>query len=168
MKIKINYSAGKLAKALKKDMIGKAVNSYALGTQKGSRNNIFQGKVKPDISEKTKDAREQRGLLRSPPLLATGTLFNSIKVKPLKTKANLTMKEYGYFHHVGEGKNRERPFIEAEEGTFNEILKQFKADLIKNIIKQMIFVEDILIPEEVYDEICIIMDCEYIDFMGIA
>ena len=32
----------------------------------------------------------------------------------------------------------------------------------------MIFIEDILIPEEVYDEICIIMNCEYIDFMGIA
>ena len=32
----------------------------------------------------------------------------------------------------------------------------------------MIASEDILIPEEVYDEICIILDCEYINFMGIA
>lgn len=28
--------------------------------------------------------------------------------------------------------------------------------------------DDILIPEDVYDEICIIMDCEYISFMGIS
>jgi hypothetical protein len=28
--------------------------------------------------------------------------------------------------------------------------------------------EDILIPEDVYDEICIIMDCDYISFMGIS
>lgn len=32
----------------------------------------------------------------------------------------------------------------------------------------MIIEEDILIPEDVYDEICIIMDCEYISFMGIS
>lgn len=28
--------------------------------------------------------------------------------------------------------------------------------------------EDILIPEDVYDEICIILDCDYISFMGIS
>jgi len=28
--------------------------------------------------------------------------------------------------------------------------------------------EDIIIPEEVYDEICYIMDCEFITFMGMA
>ena len=28
--------------------------------------------------------------------------------------------------------------------------------------------DDILIPEDVYDEICIILDCEYISFMGIS
>jgi len=28
--------------------------------------------------------------------------------------------------------------------------------------------DDILIPEDVYDEICIIMDCDYISFMGIS
>ena len=32
----------------------------------------------------------------------------------------------------------------------------------------MMIEEDILIPEYVYDEICIIMDCEYISFMGIS
>ncbi len=32
----------------------------------------------------------------------------------------------------------------------------------------MIIDEDILIPEDVYDEICIIMDCDYISFMGIS
>ena len=32
----------------------------------------------------------------------------------------------------------------------------------------MISHDDILIPEEVYEEICFIMDCEYIEFMGIA
>jgi len=32
----------------------------------------------------------------------------------------------------------------------------------------MMIEEDILIPEDVYDEICIIMDCEYISFMGIS
>ena len=28
--------------------------------------------------------------------------------------------------------------------------------------------EDILIPEDVYDEICIIMNCDCIEFMGIS
>ena len=28
--------------------------------------------------------------------------------------------------------------------------------------------EAIMIPEEVYDEICIILDCDYINFMGIS
>ncbi len=32
----------------------------------------------------------------------------------------------------------------------------------------MMIEDDILIPEDVYDEICIIMDCEYITFMGIS
>ena len=32
----------------------------------------------------------------------------------------------------------------------------------------MIIDEDILIPEDVYDEICMIMDCDYISFMGIS
>ena len=32
----------------------------------------------------------------------------------------------------------------------------------------MIRTEDIIIPEEVYNEICFIMDCEYINFMGIS
>ena len=32
----------------------------------------------------------------------------------------------------------------------------------------MMIEEDILIPEEVYEEICIILDCNYISFMGIA
>ena len=32
----------------------------------------------------------------------------------------------------------------------------------------MIRTEDIIIPEEVYNEICFIMECEYIDFMGIT
>ena len=32
----------------------------------------------------------------------------------------------------------------------------------------MIIDEDILIPEDIYDEICIIMDCDYITFMGIS
>jgi hypothetical protein len=32
----------------------------------------------------------------------------------------------------------------------------------------MMIEEDILIPEDVYDEICIILDCDYISFMGIS
>jgi hypothetical protein len=32
----------------------------------------------------------------------------------------------------------------------------------------MILEQEILIPEDVYDEICIIMDCDYITFMGIS
>ena len=32
----------------------------------------------------------------------------------------------------------------------------------------MMIEDNILIPEDVYDEICIIMDCEYISFMGIS
>ncbi len=32
----------------------------------------------------------------------------------------------------------------------------------------MMIEDDILIPEDVYDEICIILDCEYISFMGIS
>ncbi len=32
----------------------------------------------------------------------------------------------------------------------------------------MIIEEDIFIPEDVYDEICIIMDCDYITFMAIS
>ena len=32
----------------------------------------------------------------------------------------------------------------------------------------MMIEEDILIPEDVYDEICIIMDCEYITLWGLA
>ena len=32
----------------------------------------------------------------------------------------------------------------------------------------MIRTEDIIIPEEVYDEICFIMDCKHINFMAIS
>ena len=32
----------------------------------------------------------------------------------------------------------------------------------------MILEQDILIPEDVYDEICVMLDCDYITFMGIS
>ena len=38
----------------------------------------------------------------------------------------------------------------------------------KRILELMIDYEAIMIPEDVYDEICIILDCECITFMGMT
>ena len=134
IKTKVTYDAGKLSKKMPK-LIKKLIKDYAIASEKGSKHNIFSGNVKPDIKESTKKARRSRGLLGSPPLLATGQLFKSIKVKELKTTAHLRMKEYGYFHHTGEGRNKKRPFIDTTPKDFTKIFNQFQKDVAKNFKK---------------------------------
>ena len=134
IKTKVTYDAGKLAREMPK-LIKNLIKDYAIASKKGSRHNIFSGNVKPGIEESTKEARRKRGLLGSPPLLATGQLFKSMKVKELKTTALLQMKEYGYFHHIGKGENKERPFIDTTPKDFTKIFNQFQKDVAKNFKK---------------------------------
>ena len=145
IKFKISYDAEKLAKKLP-DMIHSFVKDYAEATGEGAKKNIFLGNVKPDIEDDTKRIRRSRKKLGSPPLLASGALIKSIKVKQLKTKTHLKMKNYGWLHHKGfdtdsksmipNKKVKARPFIKPLKGEFTKIFNRFKKDLKKNFKKK--------------------------------
>tara|TARA_R100000781_G_scaffold37658_1_gene26614 strand:- start:181 stop:624 length:444 start_codon:yes stop_codon:yes gene_type:complete len=131
IQFKISYDAEKLAKKLP-DIIFDFVGDYSKNTAKGSISNIKNNKVKPSTSDKFKKVRKSLGFSATPTLLMTGKLVKSIKSKKLKRQANLTMKEYGWFHHTGAGSNKERPFIGIDKKWLDRIVKKFKKNLRKS------------------------------------
>ena len=144
IEVKVTYDAGNLLRTMPK-MINALVKRYTIKTGENVRNNIFQGKVKPGLTQTTKDIRRKRGQAGSPPLLASGKLFNSIKVKKFKNTASISMFSYGALHNKGYNtapnsmiprkKVPKRQFITPKKGTFDKLVKDFGKDLAKNFNK---------------------------------
>ena len=142
---KVTYDAGRLAKEMPK-MIKKLLIDYTTQTGRNVKSNIFEGKVKPSLSQTTKDIRRKRGQAGSPPLLASGKLFNSIKVKKGKNTASISMFLYGALHNKGYNtasnsmiprkKVPKRQFITPKKGTFDKLVKDFGKDLSKHFKKK--------------------------------
>ncbi len=141
---KITYDAKNLAKTMPKIIKG-LLKRYTIQTGNNIKSNIFEGKVKPSLSKTTKEIRRKRGQLGSPPLFASGKLYNSIKVKELKEGAKISMNFYGALHNKGYNtapnsmiprkKVPKREFITPKEGTLDQLMKKFKKDVSKNFNK---------------------------------
>lgn len=120
LRIEVNYSFGKLGRAMPK-IIKEYLNEYALGTEKGSKANIDRGLA--DITNATKAWRKSQGYPQSPPLKASGKMYNSIKANQNK----LDIIQYGKWHNDGAVPTTQaRPFISTDDRTRNKINADFR------------------------------------------
>jgi phage gpG-like protein len=120
LRIEVNYSFGKLGRAMPK-IIKEYLNEYALGTEKGSKANIDRGLA--DITNATKAWRKSQGYPESPPLKASGKMYNSIKANQNK----LDIIQYGKWHNDGAVPTTQaRPFISTDDRTRNKINADFR------------------------------------------
>ena len=120
LRIEVNYSFGKLGRAMPK-IIKEYLNEYALGTEKGSKANIDRGLA--DITNATKAWRKSQGYPQSPPLKASGKMYNSIKANQNK----LDILQYGKWHNDGAVPTTQaRPFISTDDRTRNKINADFR------------------------------------------
>jgi hypothetical protein len=134
IEITVTYDAGYLAEKMPQ-MIKNLIKDYTIETGKEIKNNIYGGKVTPNITETTKAIRRKRGQLGSPPLLASGSLLKSIRVKEFKHGAKITMNFYGALHNKGYNtapnsmiprkKVPKREFIVPKKGTFKRLARVF-------------------------------------------
>ena len=130
-KIKITYNAGKLARQMPK-IIQKHMGRYARSSEKGAKEKIDSGKLRP-LKDITIKKRKAKGITGTKPLYETGALHRSIKGR---SDGVLTMVKYGIHHHRGFTNNKgtevpPRPYIAPSEKT---ILKAFDA-FRKNVRK---------------------------------
>ena len=120
LRIEVNYSFGKLGRAMPK-IIKEYLNEYAQGTETGSKQNIDKG-LSP-IKSSTKKWRKSKGYPESPPLKASGKLYNSIKAN----KNTMDIVQYGVWHNNGEVPTTQaRPFISTDDRTRNKINADFR------------------------------------------
>lgn len=133
LKIKTNFSFGNL-----NSKVGKIIDDYLIGYVKdsaiGSKNAINNG-LKPPLSSVTKKIRNKRNQPKSPPLKATGNLYNSIK----QEDKSLTMVHYGIQHNKGfttssnsmipNKKVPARPFIKTIAENKEKLNKKFLKDI---------------------------------------
>ena len=134
LRIEVNYSFGKLGRAMPK-IIKEYLNEYALGTEKGSKANIDRGLA--DITNATKAWRKSQGYPESPPLKASGKMYNSIKANQNK----LDILQYGKWHNDGAVPTTQaRPFISTDDRTRNKINADFKKKTKEALSKKRKFV----------------------------
>ena len=141
--IKTDFSFSKLAKSLP-NIIKEVKKDSGKSTAEQSRKNIDRETHKKPLSNTTIESRERgdhpsgrKITTRSKrPLKWSNELYDSIK----GTDKGITLRRYGYAHHLGDAKNQylntsvaiprpERPFIEFKMG------KKAENNLDKNIAK---------------------------------
>ena len=122
LKILVGVDFGKLANEMPK-IIEKTTQRYARSAEKGSKEAIDRG-VTPELEESTISRRKRNKTGGSKPLFETGALYRSIK----GTAEGLTLNEYGYFHHIGDG-NKQREFITISKKEIMPVFDKFKKDV---------------------------------------
>jgi len=93
--ISINFDFGKLSGKLN-NIIDDYTSEFAKDSEKGSKAVIDSGKL-PKLKQSTKKWRTSKGYPTSPPLKASGKLYNSIKAE----KNALKVIQYGKWHNDG-------------------------------------------------------------------
>jgi len=93
--ISVNFDFGKLSGKLD-NIIDDYTSQYAKDSEKGSKAVIDSGKL-AKLKPSTVKWRKQKGYPTSPPLKATGKLYNSIKAE----KNVLKVIQYGKWHNDG-------------------------------------------------------------------
>lgn len=144
IRIKITYDAKKLSQQIPK-MIQKLLKDYTTETGEQSKKNIFEGKIKQDLTETTKRIRRKRNRRGTPALNASGKLLKSIKTIELKNGAKIRMNFYGALHNKGyttapnsmipRKKVPKREFIKPKKGTIQKLLKEFGREMSKSFKK---------------------------------
>lgn len=144
LKINVTYDAGKLAKKMP-EIISKFVENYTIRTAENAKDEIKDGKLK-QLGEVTKKIRDIRGHTPHTPLVATGTLLNSIKVKKLKTMSKILMKNYGLLHNNGfktapnsmipNSDVPARPFLKPSKKFAGYIVRDFRNAIKKAFAKK--------------------------------
>ena len=139
LKIKTNFDFSKLSRQLDK-ITGQYLAGFAVEAVKGSKDNIDRG-LKPPLEDSTKDIRKWRTQPPSPPLKASGQLYNSIK--PVNN--TLEMDYYGWDHHTGFKTHPKslfpnwtipaRPFIATTAKNRDKIDKEFMININKALKK---------------------------------
>ena len=134
-----NFSFGKLSSNLDK-IINQYTEGFVKDSAEGTKQKIDKG-VKPDINDITKNIRTKRKQRRTPPLKASGKLYNSIK----QNKNNLEMLYYGFKHEKGfitrpnsmipNKKVEARPFITTTAKNKEKLDKKFIQDVNKALKK---------------------------------
>jgi|21_taG_2_1085346.scaffolds.fasta_scaffold12753_3 phage gpG-like protein len=129
LKISVGVDFGKLANEMPK-LIDEALTAYAEDTEQGSKDKIDRG-VRPKLENSTKEIRKKSGYRVTPPLKASGNLYNSIK----SNEKGLEILKYGTFHQSGFITSPKsmipnkvvpaRPFIEPTKNGFKKILDNF-------------------------------------------
>ena len=120
LRIEVNYSFGKMGKAMPK-IIKEYLNEYAQGTEMGSKQNIDKGL--PEIKRSTKSWRRSKGYPETPPLKASGKMYNSIKAN----QNTMEILQYGKWHNDGAVPTTQaRPFISTDDKTRNKINADFR------------------------------------------
>ena len=139
IKITTNFSFNKLLSNLDK-IINQYTEGFVKDSAEGTKQKIDKG-VKPDIEKITKDIRTKRKQRKTPPLKASGKLYNSIK----QNKNHLEMIHYGFKHEEGfttasdsmipNKKVQARPFITTTAKNKEKLDKKF-IESVNNALKK--------------------------------
>ncbi len=132
IKITTNFSFSKLLseiKSIKKDF----AKQFAKNAEKVSKANIDSGQLAP-LKESTKKWRKREGFPTSPPLKASGKMYDSIKAEDNK----LSVLKYGKYHNDGKVPTTvARPFISGLSITNIEEVDKMKKKLVQDINKAL-------------------------------
>ena len=132
LKLSVNFSFGNLSRRLNK-ITKDYVEDFAKSSEVISKKTIDSGKLK-SIKQSTKRWRKSEGHPTSPPLKASGTLYNSIKARDNK----LEIIQYGKWHNDGKVPTTSaRPFISGLSITNIKERQQLYKKLLESINKSM-------------------------------
>jgi len=128
VKVSVNFDFGKLSDKLD-NIIDDYTSGYAKDAEQGSKAVIDSGNL-PKLKESTKKWRKSKGYPTSPPLKATGKLYNSIKSEG----SSLKVIQYGKWHNDGKVPTTvAREFITTTSKNKQKLDKKFIKDIKKTL-----------------------------------
>lgn len=126
IKVSVNFDFGKLSDKLD-DLIDDYTSGYAKDAEQGSKAVIDSGKL-PKLKSSTEKWRRSKGYPTSPPLKASGKLYDSIKAE----KNALKVIQYGKWHNDGKVPTTvAREFITTTPENKQKLDKKFMEDVNK-------------------------------------
>jgi hypothetical protein len=132
LKLSVNFSFGNLSRRINK-ITENYVEEFAKSSEKISKQTIDSGKLKK-LKNSTIKLRKSKGQPESPPLKATGKLYDSIKAEG----SSLNIIQYGKWHNDGAVPTTvARPFISGLSISNVPERKKLDKKLIKNINKAL-------------------------------
>jgi len=133
IKITTNFSFSNLSKKIPK-IINDYIDGFVKDTEKGSKA-VIDSNTLPSLAESTIKWRRRQGFPTSPPLKASGKLYNSIK----GNKNTLEVIQYGKWHNDGQvptvKKVNTREFIQTTSENKQKIDQKFIDDINKSLKK---------------------------------